>query len=80
MSISLSRRLFLAAAACIIPALASPAFAADKVKVSGIHASPVENAWNSRIHEALQSAADDGLIEYIFSEGVSGTDYARAHA
>jgi basic membrane lipoprotein Med (substrate-binding protein (PBP1-ABC) superfamily) len=50
----------------------------DKLKVAGIHASPVENAWNSRVHEALQSAADDGLIEYVWSEGVSGTDYARA--
>lgn len=78
MSYRLSRRLFLAAATSLLPVLASPALAADKIKVAGIHASPVENAWNSRIHEALQSAADDGLIEYVFSEGVSGTDYARA--
>lgn len=48
------------------------------VKVAGIHASPVENAWNSRLHEAMLNAADEGLIEYVFSEGVSGTDYARA--
>ncbi len=74
----LSRRLFLAAAASMLPILAAPALAQEKVKVAGIHASPVENAWNSRIHQALQSAADDGLIEYVFSEGVSGTDYARA--
>ena len=78
MNISFTRRLFLAAATCILPVMASPALAADKVKVAGIHASPVENAWNSRIHEALQSAANDGVIEYVFSEGVSGTDYARA--
>lgn len=48
------------------------------LKVAGIHASPVENAWNSRLHEALQAAAKDGVIEYTFSEGVSGTDYPRA--
>jgi basic membrane lipoprotein Med (substrate-binding protein (PBP1-ABC) superfamily) len=75
---SLTRRIILAAALCIFPALASPAISADKVKVAGIHASPVENAWNSRIHEALLSAANDGVIDYVFSEGVSGTDYARA--
>lgn len=48
------------------------------LKVAGIHASPVENAWNSRLHEALQAAAKDGVIEYTFSEGVSATDYPRA--
>jgi len=54
------------------------AWAQDVVKVAGIHASPVENAWNSRLHEALTQAAEDGSIEYVFSEGVSGNDYARA--
>jgi len=49
-----------------------------KKKVAGIHASPVENAWNSRLHEALLEAAADGSIDYVFSEGVSGNDYARA--
>lgn len=78
MTYRFSRRIVLAAAACLLPLVASPAWAADKIKVAGIHASPVENAWNSRIHEALQSAANDGVIEYVFSEGVSGTDYARA--
>ncbi|ODN70878.1 Purine-binding protein precursor [Methylobrevis pamukkalensis] len=53
-------------------------FAADKIKVAGVHSSPVENAWNSRVHEALLGAANDGVIDYVFSEGVSGTDYARA--
>ncbi|MCP4319661.1 MAG: BMP family ABC transporter substrate-binding protein [Hyphomicrobiales bacterium] len=74
----LTRRHFMAIAISLVPAIAVPSFAADKIKVAGIHASPVENAWNSRIHEALQSAHDDGVIEYVFSEGVSGTDYARA--
>jgi basic membrane protein A len=38
----------------------------------------VENAWNSRIHLAMQEAAEAGLIEYEFSEGVAATDYPRA--
>ncbi len=38
----------------------------------------VENAWNSVLHKALQDAAAEGVIEYVLSEGVSGTDYPRA--
>lgn len=72
------RLITVVAAVSLLPALGAASIADDKIKVAGIHASPVENAWNSRIHEALQSAADDGLIEYVWSEGVSGTDYARA--
>jgi len=80
MSFTLSRRRFVAAAASVtaLPLLGKNTLAADKIKVAGIHASPVENAWNSRVHEAFQSAANDGVIDYVFSEGVSGTDYARA--
>lgn len=48
------------------------------VKVAGIHASPVENAWNSVLHAAMVAADAEGVIEYTFSEGVSGTDYPRA--
>jgi len=51
--------------------------AQTKVKVAGIHASPVENTWNSVLHAAMVGAAADGAIEYTFSEGVSGTDYPR---
>ena len=47
-------------------------------KVAGIHASPVENAWNSVLHAALLEADKEGAIEYSFSEGVAGTDYPRA--
>jgi basic membrane protein A len=49
-----------------------------KIKVAGVHASPVENAWNSRLHEAMLAAAKDGVIDYVFSEGVAGADYPRA--
>jgi basic membrane protein A and related proteins len=61
-----------------VSTLAPMARAAAPIKVAGIHASPVENAWNSCLHAALQAAAKEGVIEYVFSEGVSGTDYPRA--
>ena len=48
------------------------------LKVAGIHASPVENAWNSVLHAAMLAAHEEGVIDYSFSEGVSGTDYPRA--
>jgi basic membrane lipoprotein Med (substrate-binding protein (PBP1-ABC) superfamily) len=61
-----------------LPALSGRVFAAGpRIKVAGIHGSPVENAWNSRIHEALKKADLDGVIEYKFSEAVSNTDYPR---
>lgn len=80
MSIRPSRRHVLvgAAAALALPAGLRAARAQTPVRVAGIHASPVENAWNSRIHEAMRQAAADGLIDYTFSEGVSATDYPRA--
>jgi len=61
-----------------VSAFAPGVRASTPVKVAGIHASPVENAWNSVLHKALQDAAAEGVIEYVFSEGVSGTDYPRA--
>lgn len=75
-----TRRAILAvSAAMCATALTTGAFAAEeKLKVAGVHASPVENAWNSRVHEALQQAHDEGVIEYVFSEGISASDYPRA--
>ncbi|MEE9906981.1 BMP family protein [Brucella intermedia] len=75
-----TRRDILAMSAALgATAITSRVFAADeKLKVAGIHASPVENAWNSRLHEALKQANDAGVIEYVFSEGVSASDYPRA--
>jgi basic membrane protein A len=77
--IMLSRRAVLASGLALgVSSLAPLARAAAPLKVAGIHASPVENAWNSCLHAALQAAAKEGVIEYVFSEGVSGTDYPRA--
>jgi len=79
MTLRVSRRKILLGTAAGGLIMASPrTFADTKLKVAGIHASPVENAWNSRLHGALQAAAKDGVIDYVFSEGVSGTDYPRA--
>jgi len=73
------RSVLVMSAALGATALTTGVFAADeKLKVAGIHASPVENAWNSRLHEALKQANDEGVIEYVFSEGVSASDYPRA--
>ncbi len=74
------RRVLAASAACAATlAIGSRASAQGaKIKVAGLHASPVENAWNSRLHEAMLAAAKDGAIDYVFSEGVAGTDYPRA--
>ena len=76
----ISRRSFIATAAASVTALAlGPALAqGKKIKVAGIHTVPVENAWNSRLHAALMAANAKGTIEYVFSESVANTDYARA--
>lgn len=73
------RTLMMAGAATLaMPAVLRHARAQSVIKVAGAHASPVENAWNSRIHLALIEAAESGLIEYEFSEGIAATDYPRA--
>lgn len=74
------RRLLGTGAALGATTLFAPALRAQAapVKVAGIHASPVENAWNSVLHAAMLAAHAEGVIDYTFSEGVSGTDYPRA--
>ena len=76
--VSAVRTLLAGGLALLSAAIVAPALAQEPLKVAGIHASPVENAWNSRLHEALQAADADGSIDYVFSEGVSGSDYSRA--
>lgn len=79
-NLRLSRRLILQSGALFGATAFAPALlrASTPVKVAGIHGSPVENAWNSVLHKALQEAAAEGAIDYVFSEGVSATDYPRA--
>ncbi len=65
MTVMTNRRTLMTGA---VATLALPAYfrrvnAQTPVRVAGVHASPVENAWNSRIHLAMQEAARTGLIE-----------------
>jgi basic membrane lipoprotein Med (substrate-binding protein (PBP1-ABC) superfamily) len=57
--------------------LAAGAAAAEKVRVAAIYTLPVEQQWISRIHLALNTAAERGDIEYVYSENVANTDYER---
>lgn len=80
--VPLTRRRILAGTAALAgaAALARPGrlLAQERIKVAGIHTVPVENAWNSRLHEALMAAHEAEEIEYVFSESVANTDYPRA--
>ncbi|OSP55995.1 BMP family protein [Pseudoruegeria sp. SK021] len=77
--LTLPRRTLLKGAAAVGLTLSAPRLMAqEKITVAGLHSSPVENAWNSRMHEALVAADKAGAINYVFSEGVSATDYGRA--
>lgn len=80
MSMKANRRHVLmgAAATLALPGVLRQARADAPLKVAAVHGSPVENAWNSRVHLAFQQAAEKGLITYEFSEGVAPTDYPRA--
>ena len=78
----LSRRQFMAtaAAAALVAgasSLATPLRAAEPIKTAGIYTVPVEQQWVSRIHKAAMTAQERGDVDYVFSENVSNTDYAR---
>ena len=53
------------------------ALAAGKIRVAGIYTQPIQQKWDARLHQALDSAAKSGEIEYVFSEKVANTDYVR---
>ncbi|WP_377191635.1 BMP family protein [Ruegeria meonggei] len=73
----LTRRVLLAAVAAASTLYSAGLAAAETVKVAAIYTLPVEQQWISRIHLALNTAADRGDIEYVFSENVANTDYER---
>ncbi len=58
-------------------ALTAGAALAEPLEVAAIYTVPVEQQWVSRIHKALNAAAERGDITYTFSENVSNTDYER---
>lgn len=74
---SVTRRALLATLFAISTLFSAGAVAAEKVKVAAIYTLPVEQQWISRIHKALNTAAERGDIEYTFSENVANTDYER---
>ncbi|MCB1971480.1 MAG: BMP family ABC transporter substrate-binding protein, partial [Geminicoccaceae bacterium] len=73
-----TRRALLVAAAAVGMASASlsPA-SAEPIRVAAIYTVPVEQQWVSRIHKALNAAAERGDIAYTYSENVKNTDYER---
>ena len=73
----LTRRVLLAAVAAASTLYSAGVAAAEPVKVAAIYTLPVEQQWISRIHLALNTAAERGDIEYVFSENVANTDYER---
>ena len=72
-----ARRAFLAALFACSAMVMAGAAAAEAIKVAAIYTLPVEQQWISRIHKALNTAAERGDIEYTFSENVANTDYER---
>ena len=73
----MTRRMLLAATTAMGLSLAAGVAAAEKIKVAAIYTLPVEQQWISRIHKALNTAAERGDIDYVFSENVANTDYER---
>ncbi len=70
--------LTLIAVFCLVLAFsAGNGLAAEKLKVAGIYTQPIQQKWDACLHKALQKAADEGKIEYVFSEKVPNTDYIR---
>ena len=43
------------------------------IKVFGAYATPIEEPWDGVIHAALQKAADEGKIEYTYTEDIGYT-------
>ncbi|MEM7546761.1 MAG: BMP family protein [Pseudomonadota bacterium] len=76
-SILTRRNMIGAIAALAALAGTSTMAAAEALKVAAIYTLPVEQQWISRIHKALNAAAERGDIEYTFSENVANTDYER---
>ena len=73
----ITRRLLLAALVAFSTLATAGIAAAEKIKVAAIFTLPVEQQWISRIHKALNTAAERGEIDYTFSENVANTDYER---
>ncbi|MEK9978822.1 MAG: BMP family ABC transporter substrate-binding protein, partial [Paracoccaceae bacterium] len=58
----MSRRLFTSATIAVGLIAGAGVSAAEKIKVAAIYTLPVEQQWISRIHKALNTAAESGAI------------------
>lgn len=47
------------------------------MKVAAIYTTPLEEPWNSVLHEALLNARDELGIEYLYVENVAQSDFER---
>lgn len=73
------RGLLLGAAAVALLAYlpARQGWANEPIKMAGIYTVPVEQQWVSRIHLAAEAAKTAGAVDYVYTENVANTDYAR---
>lgn len=76
--LTVTRRSFLAlgAGAAVVGATTRRPRAAP-LKLVGIHAVPIENTWNSRLHAGMLALQERGEVTYDWSENVSNADYER---
>ena len=77
--VKLSRRSLLTVGAALTLGGLLPlrANAAGPIKMAGIYTVPVEQQWVSRIHQAAEAAKAAGAVDYVYTENVANTDYAR---
>lgn len=81
MSITRIRRGVLAAIAAFVGfaalAMVAPEAQAARLKVAGIFETPIEEPWVKQIHDALNRAEAEGKIDYVYSDSVKASDFAR---
>lgn len=79
MKYSTTRRSLLMGAGAVLGAGLLPGLARAQtaLKVAGIYTVPVEQQWVSRIHLAAETAKAAGVVDYVYTENTSNTDYPR---
>ena len=74
----INRREFSIGATALLASLSNfSSFAGSKIKVAGIYTVPIQQKWVARLHLALEAAAKNGEIDYVYSESTANTDYVR---
>lgn len=57
--------------------IAPPASTTEKVRVAVIYVTPIEEPWNTVMHEAMSWAVENLDIDYVYSEKVDTADVER---